>query len=45
MLPRYVAVIDALPKTPTEKVKKAELRAGRRALTWERPVPERAAAG
>lgn len=27
MVPRYVSTIDALPKTPTEKVRKVELRA------------------
>lgn len=39
MLPRYIRVIDELPKTPTAKVQKAELR--REALTpdtWDREV-------
>ncbi len=39
--PRYIEVVDALPKTPTQKVRKQELRA--RAVTsstWDR---ERAA--
>ncbi len=37
MLPRYVEVVDALPKTPTEKVRKAELRsAGITEATWDR---------
>jgi len=38
MLPRYVVAMEALPKTPTEKVRKAELKewpADER--TWERP--------
>ena len=35
--PRYVEVVDALPKTPTEKVRKADLRArGVSATTWDR---------
>jgi crotonobetaine/carnitine-CoA ligase len=40
MVPRYVVVLDALPKTPTEKVRKTELRdwpVDER--TWERPQP------
>ncbi len=37
MVPRYVRVVDALPKTPTSKVQKALLRqAGRTADTWDR---------
>lgn len=37
MIPRYVRVVDELPKTPTAKVKKAELRAtGVTADTWDR---------
>lgn len=37
MLPRYVEVVDVLPKTPTEKVRKAELRAaGITESTWDR---------
>lgn len=38
--PRYVEVVDALPKTPTQKVRKQELRA--RAVTsrtWDREGP------
>ena len=27
MIPRYVEVVDALPKTPTMRVRKVELRA------------------
>ncbi|MBM3345225.1 MAG: AMP-binding protein [Betaproteobacteria bacterium] len=37
MVPRYVEVMAALPKTPTEKVRKQELRdAGVTAATWDR---------
>lgn len=37
MLPRYVELVDALPKTPTEKVRKVELReAGVNERTWDR---------
>ena len=37
MLPRYVEFMDALPKTPTEKIRKADLRAsGVNAHTWDR---------
>ena len=37
MLPRYVRIVDALPKTPTEKVKKHRLRAeGIGAESWDR---------
>ncbi len=37
MLPRYVRVVDELPKTPTAKVQKQELRAaGITADTWDR---------
>ena len=36
MLPRYIEVVDALPKTPTNKVRKVELRAeGITAGTWD----------
>ena len=38
--PRYIEVVDALPKTPTQKVRKQELRA--RAVTpatWDRESP------
>ncbi|GGC63198.1 AMP-binding protein [Chelatococcus reniformis] len=38
-LPRYIEIVDALPKTPTEKVRKAELR--RRGIgpaTWDREL-------
>lgn len=40
MLPRYIELVDELPKTPTQKVRKTELRAD--ALndrTWCRPTP------
>ena len=37
MLPRYVRIVDALPKTPTEKVEKHRLRAeGISAGSWDR---------
>jgi crotonobetaine/carnitine-CoA ligase len=37
MIPRYVRVVEELPKTPTAKVKKAELRtAGITEDTWDR---------
>ena len=37
MIPRYVRVVEELPKTPTAKVKKAELRAaGVTEDTWDR---------
>ena len=37
MLPRYVEVVESLPKTPTEKVRKVELRAqGLTPTTWDR---------
>jgi crotonobetaine/carnitine-CoA ligase len=37
MMPRYVDILDTLPKTPTEKVEKAALRdAGVSATTWDR---------
>jgi carnitine-CoA ligase len=36
MVPRYIEFTDALPKTPTEKVRKIELReAGVNATTWD----------
>ena len=37
MVPRYIRVMDELPKTPTAKVMKAELRtAGITADSWDR---------
>jgi carnitine-CoA ligase len=37
MVPRYVRLLDALPKTPTNKVQKAQLRSqGITADTWDR---------
>ncbi len=37
MVPRYVALLEALPKTPTGKIQKFELRkAGVTPLTWDR---------
>jgi crotonobetaine/carnitine-CoA ligase len=36
MVPRYYEVLDALPRTPTSKVQKGELRKrGVTALTWD----------
>ncbi|WP_202626869.1 AMP-binding protein [Steroidobacter agaridevorans] len=37
MLPRYIRILDRLPRTPTEKVQKTELRAqGIAPQTWDR---------
>ena len=37
MIPRYVRIVDALPKTPTEKIEKHKLRAdGITADSWDR---------
>jgi crotonobetaine/carnitine-CoA ligase len=37
MVPRYIEVVDALPRTPTEKIRKVELRrAGVTPTTWDR---------
>ena len=37
MVPRYIRVVDALPKTPTERVQKNRLRdEGITADTWDR---------
>ena len=37
MVPRYIDIVEALPKTPTGKIQKYELRsAGRTATTWDR---------
>ena len=37
MVPRYIEFVDALPKTPTEKVRKVALREeGVNAATWDR---------
>jgi crotonobetaine/carnitine-CoA ligase len=36
MIPRYVEVVDALPKTPTMRVKKVELRARTAGVVWDR---------
>ena len=37
MVPRYVEIIDSLPLTPTNKVRKVELRSdGITANTWDR---------
>jgi crotonobetaine/carnitine-CoA ligase len=39
MVPRYIRVMDALPKTPTERVQKVKLRdEGITADTWDRDV-------
>jgi carnitine-CoA ligase len=43
MVPRYVRFLPALPKTPTERVQKFELRrAGITADTWDRRAPPEA---
>lgn len=36
MVPRYIEMMDALPRTPTNKVRKAELRMRGTAQTWDR---------
>jgi crotonobetaine/carnitine-CoA ligase len=37
MVPRYVRIVDSLPKTPTNKIKKQELRdIGLPQGTWDR---------
>jgi crotonobetaine/carnitine-CoA ligase len=37
MVPRYIRFVDALPKTPTERVQKVKLRdEGITADTWDR---------
>jgi crotonobetaine/carnitine-CoA ligase len=36
MIPRYVEIVDALPKTPTQRVKKVELRARTSGVVWDR---------
>ncbi len=42
MVPRYVDIVDALPRTPTEKVEKAILRQrGITQTTWDRVFPAR----
>ena len=44
MVPRYVDVVEALPRTPTEKVEKSRLRErGVTATTWDRSTARRAA--
>jgi crotonobetaine/carnitine-CoA ligase len=46
MIPRYVEFVDALPKTPTDRIQKGALRAeGITHRTWDRdqaPIPESA---
>jgi crotonobetaine/carnitine-CoA ligase len=44
MVPRYLEIVDALPKTPTEKVRKAELRAAGVGAAWDRLAPRATAA-
>jgi crotonobetaine/carnitine-CoA ligase len=39
MVPRYVEFIDGLPKTPTGKVRKVDLRALSNELAWDRVAP------
>lgn len=42
MVPRYVDIVEALPRTPTEKVEKRILvERGVGATTWDREAPER----
>jgi carnitine-CoA ligase len=37
MIPRYVEFVDELPKTPTDRIRKADLRAaGVTPTTWDR---------
>jgi crotonobetaine/carnitine-CoA ligase len=36
MVPRYIQLIDALPRTPTNKVRKAALRDGSLGNVWDR---------
>jgi carnitine-CoA ligase len=36
MIPRYVEIVDELPNTPTQRVKKAELRARTPGVVWDR---------
>jgi crotonobetaine/carnitine-CoA ligase len=36
MVPRYVEIVEQLPKTPTHRVRKVELRAGTGTGTWDR---------
>ncbi|MBB3082528.1 AMP-binding protein [Geodermatophilus sabuli] len=44
MRPRFIEVVDLLPKTPTEKIRKGALRErGRGANTWARPERVRSA--
>lgn len=41
MLPRYIDIVLSLPKTPTEKIRKVELReTGVSAATWDRDAEE-----
>ena len=45
MRPRFIEVVEELPKTPTERVRKGELRErGRGASTWARPERDRSGA-
>jgi crotonobetaine/carnitine-CoA ligase len=39
MVPRYVEFIDGLPKTPTGKVRKVDLRVLSNELAWDREAP------
>jgi crotonobetaine/carnitine-CoA ligase len=41
MVPRYIRVLDELPKTDTGKIKKAELREAGSAPAWDSEAPAR----
>ena len=46
MRPRFIALVESLPKTPTEKIRKSELRErGRGPRTWSRPERVRSGRG
>jgi crotonobetaine/carnitine-CoA ligase len=39
MVPRHVRFVDSLPKTPTDKVEKFQLRQQGAAGAWDREAP------
>ncbi|MCB2032899.1 MAG: ATP-dependent acyl-CoA ligase, partial [Ottowia sp.] len=39
MVPRFVRIVDELPKTPTDKVEKTRLREQGAAGAWDREAP------